>query len=235
MLITETKLRKLIRKILIEARIKPSFDHKSAFNQWLETVFLGDETNFAPFTNAVYSRKSKRDNLKKRWKDIKGENAKLLKNSGDKFLFYDYLKSKVDNNNNIFNKEMIGDFFMENTVNPICYLNVLKFFIKPVKDFSKFSKTKIPSFRASSPDLKFIIDDKTTKDDVGNDVQVSWENFCNHIEEMNVKNKAQFEKEKRYDEEGRLKTPEDMGSASVGDYIKGRGEVVKRVDSDEDV
>tara|TARA_B100000212_G_scaffold339607_1_gene318399 strand:- start:1249 stop:1851 length:603 start_codon:yes stop_codon:yes gene_type:complete len=155
MLITEKKLRSIIKKVLLEAEIRPAFDHKSSFNQWLHTVFQGVEDNFRPFTKAVYKSKSKQKKLEDRWQILKSSNSQ--NNISNKF--YNFINEKVIANNNSFNKEMIGDFFMENNVNPYDLFYDLKFFIKPVKDFTKFSKRKIPSSSASSPDFKFYIDE----------------------------------------------------------------------------
>jgi hypothetical protein len=155
MRIKEKDLRRLIRSVLIEVRIKPSFDHRNAFNQWLHTVFQGVEDNFRPFVKAVYKSRVKQRKLEDRWNILKNS----IYRSNVSEMFYDFLKEKVESNGNVFSKEMIGDFFMENDINPYDLFYSLRFFIKPVKDFSKFSKTKIPSSIASSADFKFMIDE----------------------------------------------------------------------------
>ena len=207
MLIRETKLRKLIRKILIEARtkqIKPAFDHRNSFNQWLHTVFQGVEDNFRPFTKAVYKSKVKQKKLEDRWSILK--NSISTSNTSD--IFYNFLKEKVLNNGNVFSKEMIGDFFMENDVNPYDLFYDLRFFIKPIKDFSKFSKTKIPSSIASSADFKFMIDES------------QWDKFSFNAEK-NKANKSDF-------------SFDNLSDLSVGDMTD-FGKVI-RVDRDiEDV
>lgn len=158
MYITEKKLRRIIKSILSEATVrpKPAIDHKMMFNDWLHTVFLGVEDNFAPFVKAVYKGKSKQNKLLGRWN--------LLKSKKDQTpnpfnFFYEYIEKRVENNGDIFKKEMLGDFFMEHDVNPYDVFYYLKYFIKPKKDFTKFSRNKIPSSVASSKDFAFEIDE----------------------------------------------------------------------------
>ena len=158
MKITENRLRKLIRKELFEAMVhpKPAIDHKMMFNDWLHTVFLGVEDNFAPFVKAVYKTKSKQNKLLGRWPLLKSKKNQTP-NPFD--MFYTYIDERVENNGDIFKKEMLGDFFMDHDVNPYDVFYYLKYFIKPKKDFSKFSRNKIPSSVASSKDFAFEIDD----------------------------------------------------------------------------
>lgn len=136
-------------------RPKPAIDHKFHFNEWLHTVFLGDETNFLPFVKAVYKTKSKQNKLLSRWQLLKSRKDQT---SGAFDIFYDYLENRVENNGGLFKKEMLGDFFIEHDVNPYDVFYYLKYFLKPKKDFSKFSRNKIPSAIASSKDFVFDID-----------------------------------------------------------------------------
>ena len=174
MLISEAKLRNIIRYVLAETvrRPKARVDHKFMFDQWLHTVFLGVEDNFRPFVKAVYKTKSKQDRLLSRWMLLK---SKKNQTSEPFEVFYEYISNRVENNGNLFKKEMLGDFFMDNDVNPYDVFYYLKYFIKPKKDIDKFNKNKIPSSTASSRDFAFEIDVlgwdllKSTREKYGNE------------------------------------------------------------------
>jgi hypothetical protein len=157
MRITEKKLRNIIRYVLAEAVVRPKarVDHKFMFDQWLHTVFLGVEDNFRPYVKAVYKTKSKQDRLLARWMLLK---SKKNQTNEPLEVFYEYISNRVENNGDLFKKEMLGDFFMDNDVNPYDIFYYLKYFIKPKKDFSKFNKNKIPSSTASSKDFAIEID-----------------------------------------------------------------------------
>ena len=132
-----------------------TLSYRMMWNQWLHTVFQGTEKNFKPFVNAVYNSSVKRKKLEERWNILKNSPSQSQASN----IFYDFLKEKFELNNNSFRKEFIGDFFMENKVNPYDLFYDLKFFIKPNNDFSKWRKNKTPSSRSSSPDFKFHIDE----------------------------------------------------------------------------
>ena len=213
MLITESKLRHIIRSMLInevdfvdnnteEDESTRSF--RMMWNDWLHTVFQGAEENFKPFVNSVYRSTAKRKKLESRWNILKNSPSQSQASA----MFYNFLKEKFKLNNNTFKKEFIGDFFMENDIDPYDLFYDLRFFIKPIKNFSTWNRKKIPSLRASSPDFKFYIDEN------------QWNKFSLSFENNKV-NQSDFD----FD---------NLENLSVGDMTS-FGEVIKVDRSNEEV
>ena len=166
---TENVLKKYIRHILLEAskkiRIKPSIDHNDLFVMYLQNMFQGHPNDSLPFINAVYTSTSKRNKLLKRFYELK--RLKMSKSQNVYDTFFTYIDKKVFDNDNIFKKEMLGEFFLENEVKPIDLFYFLKkYFIKfkpkrvkgKLKGMESWSPQKVPILRSNSPDFQIEID-----------------------------------------------------------------------------
>jgi hypothetical protein len=151
-------LKKYIRSYLNEAksfRPKPKIDHKILFDNWLQTVFRGAVENFEPFVKAVYKSAKKKRELREAFDNLCLNKGKI--NQPENVLI-DYLKGRVAEEG-MFKKSMLGDFFLENSVCPSDVYYILRTFIVPKKDFSKFNPHKVPSSLPSSSDFAFVIDE----------------------------------------------------------------------------
>lgn len=151
-------LKKYIISYLSEAksfRPQPKIEHDVLFDDWLQTVFSGAVENFEPFIKAVCKSAKKKRALREVFESLCSNKGKIKQPEN---IMISYLAGRVEEEGG-FKKEMLGDFFLENSVCPSDVYYILRKFIVPKKDFSKFNPHKVPSSLASSADFAFNIDE----------------------------------------------------------------------------
>ena len=165
MRITESKLRRIIRSILLEANVykhKEKIQHDVLFDNYLQDMLTGHQDDALPLIKAIYTGRGSANDLNRNkllHRFIKLKKLKYSQVRDPYKTFFTKIDKKVSKNGNKFKKEMLGEFFLENEVKPIDVFYFLKkYFIIPTKNFESWPSHKIPILRSNSTDFKIEID-----------------------------------------------------------------------------